>query len=97
MPDCLRVLYSFNYTFVAPEKNTIAIGKLQATIVFAIILTSSCNTVEYTPQAYVASDLDLFFSNFSPSQVGERPVLYSIDGGPLPLHPFMELVRYFTF
>ncbi|PCH35493.1 subtilisin-like protein [Wolfiporia cocos MD-104 SS10] len=62
VPDCLRVLYSFNYTFVAPEKNTIAI-------------------VEYTPQAYVASDLDLFFSNFSPSQVGERPVLYSIDGG----------------
>lgn len=38
-------------------------------------------TVEYTPQAYVASDLDMFFKNFSQSQVGERPVLVSIDGG----------------
>ncbi|KZT01332.1 subtilisin-like protein [Laetiporus sulphureus 93-53] len=37
--------------------------------------------VEYTPQAYVPSDLDMFFANFSPSQVGERPVLFSIDGG----------------
>ncbi|KAH9924577.1 subtilisin-like protein [Fomitopsis serialis] len=42
---------------------------------------NSLAIIEYTPQAYVASDLDLFFSNFSPSQVGERPVLYSIDGG----------------
>lgn len=37
--------------------------------------------VEYTPQAYVATDLDMFFANFSPTQVGERPVLNSIDGG----------------
>ena len=37
--------------------------------------------VEYTPQAYVESDLDMFFRNFSPSQVGQRPVLNSIDGG----------------
>ncbi|PCH35779.1 subtilisin-like protein [Wolfiporia cocos MD-104 SS10] len=42
---------------------------------------NSIAIVEYTPQAYVASDLDLFFSNFSPSQVGERPNLVSIDGG----------------
>ncbi|KZT64886.1 subtilisin-like protein [Daedalea quercina L-15889] len=42
---------------------------------------NSLAIVEYTPQAYVASDLDMFFSNFSPSQVGQRPVLYSIDGG----------------
>ncbi|KAL6301121.1 peptidase S8/S53 domain-containing protein [Sparassis latifolia] len=61
-PVCLRALYSFSYTPVAVDKNTIAI-------------------VEYTPQAYVPSDLDLFFSNFSPSQIGERPYLYSIDGG----------------
>ncbi|KZT64883.1 subtilisin-like protein [Daedalea quercina L-15889] len=62
VPDCLRVLYSFNYTPVAPESNTIAI-------------------VEYTPQAYVATDLDMFFEEYSPTQVGERPVLNSIDGG----------------
>lgn len=37
--------------------------------------------VEYTPQAYVASDLDMFFEEFSPTQVGERPVMDSIDGG----------------
>lgn len=37
--------------------------------------------VEYTPQAYVPSDLDMFFKNFSKKAVGERPVLNSIDGG----------------
>ncbi|PCH37568.1 subtilisin-like protein [Wolfiporia cocos MD-104 SS10] len=42
---------------------------------------NSIAIVEYTPQAYTAADLDLFFANFSPSQVGERPVLVSIDGG----------------
>ncbi|EPS94928.1 hypothetical protein FOMPIDRAFT_1025983 [Fomitopsis schrenkii] len=42
---------------------------------------NSLAIVEYTPQAYVASDLDLFFTNFSSSQVGQRPVLNSIDGG----------------
>ena len=42
---------------------------------------NSYGIVEYTPQAYVPSDLDLFFKNFSRSQVGERPILDSIDGG----------------
>ncbi|KAK5174105.1 uncharacterized protein LTR77_001185 [Saxophila tyrrhenica] len=37
--------------------------------------------VEYTPQAYVPSDLDLFFRQFAKKAVGERPVLDSIDGG----------------
>ncbi|KAJ6542703.1 subtilisin-like protein [Mycena capillaripes] len=37
--------------------------------------------VEYTPLAYVPSDLDLFFANFSPNLVGSRPELISIDGG----------------
>ncbi|KAI0256020.1 subtilisin-like protein [Lactifluus subvellereus] len=37
--------------------------------------------VEFTPQAYLGSDLDMFFTNFSKSQVGQRPVLVSIDGG----------------
>lgn len=42
---------------------------------------NSYGIVEYTPQAYVPSDLDLFFQNFSSKQVGERPILDSIDGG----------------
>ncbi|THH03313.1 hypothetical protein EW146_g10467 [Bondarzewia mesenterica] len=61
-PDCLRALYSVNYTPVATAKNTYGI-------------------VEFTPQAFLAGDLDLFFANFSPSQVGVRPALISIDGG----------------
>lgn len=36
---------------------------------------------EYTPVAYLGSDIDLFFGNYSPSQVGQRPALVSIDGG----------------
>lgn len=45
---------------------------------------TSVSQVEYTPQAYVPSDLDLFFHNFSSSQVGERPVITNIDGGTYP-------------
>lgn len=37
--------------------------------------------VEYTPQAYLQSDLDLFFANFSSSLVGKSPEFVSIDGG----------------
>ncbi|KAF3927877.1 Aorsin [Dactylellina cionopaga] len=37
--------------------------------------------VAYTPQAYVQSDLDLFFANFSKPLVGTGPKLASIDGG----------------
>ncbi|KAI0341890.1 subtilisin-like protein [Trametopsis cervina] len=42
---------------------------------------NSVAVVEYTPQTYLPTDLDLFFKNFSSSQIGERPVLKSIDGG----------------
>ncbi|KAK6433611.1 hypothetical protein LTR95_010213 [Oleoguttula sp. CCFEE 5521] len=42
---------------------------------------NSLGIVEYSPQAYVGSDLDLFFANFSTRQVGDRPTLDSIDGG----------------
>ncbi|KAI0256021.1 subtilisin-like protein [Lactifluus subvellereus] len=42
---------------------------------------NSFGIVEFTPQAYLASDLDMFFTDFSNSQVGKRPVLVSIDGG----------------
>jgi tripeptidyl-peptidase-1 len=42
---------------------------------------NSYGIVEFTPQAYLASDLDLFFKNFSSTQVKQRPILVSIDGG----------------
>ncbi|KAF7291889.1 Subtilisin-like protein [Mycena indigotica] len=46
---------------------------------------NSFGVVEYTPQAYVPSDLDKFATNFSafsgPSLVGSRPSLSSIAGG----------------
>ncbi|CAN8104643.1 unnamed protein product [Discula destructiva] len=42
---------------------------------------NSLGIVEYTPQAYVASDLDMFFANFTPDAAGERPIFDSIDGG----------------
>ncbi|KAF8883763.1 Pro-kumamolisin, activation domain-containing protein [Gymnopilus junonius] len=36
--------------------------------------------VEFTPQAFLPGDLDLFFRNFSPSLVGVRPKSVLIDG-----------------
>ncbi|TDL19226.1 subtilisin-like protein [Rickenella mellea] len=42
---------------------------------------NSYGIAEFTPQAFLQGDLDLFFGNFSPSQVGSSPVLVSIDGG----------------
>ncbi|KAF8817086.1 subtilisin-like protein [Phlegmacium glaucopus] len=36
--------------------------------------------VEFTPQAFLGPDLDLFFRNFSPSLVGVRPQSVLIDG-----------------
>ncbi|KAI0823960.1 subtilisin-like protein [Trametes gibbosa] len=60
--DCLRALYSIDYTPQSTDKNTFGI-------------------LELTPQAFLQSDLDMFFGNFSPSQVGTTPTLVSIDGG----------------
>lgn len=42
---------------------------------------NSYGLVEYTPQVYLQSDLDLFFANFSTNQVQRTPILASIDGG----------------
>lgn len=42
---------------------------------------NSYGIVEYTPQVYLQSDLDLFFANFSTNQVQRTPTLNSIDGG----------------
>ncbi|KAF9243178.1 peptidase S8/S53 domain-containing protein [Melanogaster broomeanus] len=42
---------------------------------------NSYGIVEYTPQAYLQSDLDMFASNFSKDLVGVSPEVVSIDGG----------------
>ncbi|KAF7792186.1 hypothetical protein EIP86_003218 [Pleurotus ostreatoroseus] len=44
---------------------------------------NSIGIVEYTPDSYLPGDLDMFFKNFSASQVGQRPVFNSVDGGQL--------------
>lgn len=44
---------------------------------------NSYGIVEYSPQAYLPSDLDMFFRNFSSRTVGSRPIFDSIDGGVL--------------
>ncbi|KAH0586015.1 hypothetical protein H2248_007292 [Termitomyces sp. 'cryptogamus'] len=59
--DCLRALYSVDYTPVATDKNSYGI-------------------VEFTPQAFLQEDLNLFFRNFSPSLVGVTPKTVLIDG-----------------
>ncbi|KIJ15541.1 hypothetical protein PAXINDRAFT_99416 [Paxillus involutus ATCC 200175] len=42
---------------------------------------NSYGIVEYTPQAYVQSDLNIFATNFSQGLVGVAPQVVSIDGG----------------
>lgn len=37
--------------------------------------------MEYTPQAFLQNDLNLFFANYSPALVGKTPIFDSIDGG----------------
>ena len=78
-PLCLRVLYGFFYQPSASDRNTFGIGGLTSYQSIVISLTTS--TVEYTPQAYLQSDLDTFAKNFSSEMVGKSPKLVSIDGG----------------
>ncbi|KAG1727654.1 peptidase S8/S53 domain-containing protein [Suillus paluster] len=44
---------------------------------------NSYGIVEYTPQAYLQSDLDMFAKNFSTGLEGVSPTMVSIDGGYL--------------
>jgi hypothetical protein len=43
--------------------------------------SSSYRIVEYTPQAYFQTDLNMFFGNVSPTLYGMSPCMVSIDGG----------------
>ncbi|EPS41024.1 hypothetical protein H072_5086 [Dactylellina haptotyla CBS 200.50] len=42
---------------------------------------NSMAIVSFTPQTYLQADMDIFFGNFSPAQVGQSPTLKSINGG----------------
>ncbi|KAG1881010.1 peptidase S8/S53 domain-containing protein [Suillus subluteus] len=42
---------------------------------------NSYGVVEYTPQAYLQSDLQMFAMNYSTDLLGKEPVMVSIDGG----------------
>lgn len=42
---------------------------------------NSLGIVEYTPNSYVPSDLDKFFSAYKPEMVGSRPILKAASGG----------------
>lgn len=49
-------------------------------------LSSPNNTlgiVEYTPQAFLQADLDMYFREFEPSLVGQPPIVKLIDNGVL--------------
>lgn len=46
-----------------------------------------CSTVEYTPQAYLQSDLQMFFEKYATDLLGKEPLLVSIDGGK---HLFLD-------
>lgn len=66
-PVCLRALYNL------PTLSTL----------FSSNKKNSIAVVEYTPQQYNASDLALFFSNYSTNQKQKIPTLVSIDGGDI--------------
>ncbi|KAI8972408.1 subtilisin-like protein [Trametes punicea] len=65
------------------ETITLACLRVLYDFVYTPIATdkNTIGVVEYTPQSHNESDLDVFFANFSRSQIGERPKLVSIDGG----------------
>ena len=78
VPDCLRALYRFPPNFAANPKNSYGyVRLLYQAVAFTDFLAS---IVEYTPQAFLQRDLDLFFANFSRNQAQRTPTTDLIDG-----------------
>ena len=50
-------------------------------IIICFIVLIMWYIAEFTPGAYVPSDLDNFGKAYAPDIVGKRPMLVSIDGG----------------
>jgi len=80
-PICIRVLYGLFHQPLAGAKNSFAVGMLTFSVAFIESFMFFFTTVEYTPQAYIQSDLDMFNAMFSPDLVGQSPTLVSIAGG----------------
>ena len=57
-PACLRALYSIDYKPQVPKNNSFGIGAPRSV---RLLASFSPLLVEFTPQAYVGSDLDMFF------------------------------------
>jgi tripeptidyl-peptidase-1 len=80
-PNCLRALYGLVYAPLAAKKNSYGTMLASSSSLSCESDTRDAGIVEYTPQAYLQSDLDMFYRNFSPSHVGQKPNLISVDGG----------------
>ena len=50
-------------------------------LICAHVCFVGCFPAEYTPQAYLQSDLQMFAQNYSADLIGKEPYLVSIDGG----------------
>ena len=70
---------------MATRQNSIGIGRFLRLCLSKRLTVQGL--VEYTPQSYSPSDMDMFFKNFSSSQVGQRPKFVAIDGGMLDQAP----------
>jgi tripeptidyl-peptidase-1 len=79
-PLCLRTLYGLSYEPVATGKNSFGVGVYTFVSRFMFL---THREVEYTPVAYLQSDLDMFAKNLSTGLEGVSPTLISIDGGSL--------------
>lgn len=79
-PICLQTLYNVHYKPIATHKNTFGIVEftpqafLQADLGESLRIQSGSTLSDYHPP-------DMFFHNFSATQVGQKPQLVSIDGG----------------
>jgi len=78
-PNCLRALYGLWYDPVATKENSYGIGVYLYRTIY--VSDEQNHQVEYTPGAYLQSDLDMFAKNFSTGLEGVSPILTSIDGG----------------
>jgi hypothetical protein len=74
---------AWNISLLHPRKTAMplvgAFRMLSMSRLIVLIILST--QVEYTPQAYVPSDLDIFAKTYAPDILGKRPKLVSIDGG----------------
>lgn len=61
--DCLRALYSIDYTPVSTDKNTFGICECPTVQLRGVrVGLIGVRPVEFTPQAFLQSDLDMFFA-----------------------------------